>query len=365
MGKNKAFKKAKESSLKLNVPKVKKIKKNKKDLQRTEAWKEDRKGRWTGSQFTALMTCSQGKGNLKWDNIDKIFEFGKTALKYIYENAMERKTGRYIDEGDGTQQMRYGTLVEPLIAKAAKKLLKKEGKLKKVGFKEFPTMPNAGVSSDRILKNKKGKTIAAVEMKACTNWGTHYERTFESINEGSKDFWQVQGQTVAWEVDTAYYIVAEPPSDIKKYLYYEGDIMDLYKEFLKDCPLSLIKVKASRLHQEALLKRVCIAEQALNDWISLGGNLKKTLDKTIEHFHNNPKDLNKYIPPLGLAAYDKKKREEELKVIQDNNKKKNFKKPKNIVLKHEEEGSKENKSKLPAVVGRSKVLVSSNKKKRK
>lgn len=313
MAKNKGFKKVKTSKIDLDIDEVIESK----ELQRTEEWKEERRGRWTGSQLTSLMTCDQGAGKMSWDNVDKLFRFGKTALKYIYENAMERKTGRYIDEGDGTQQMRYGTKIEPLIARAAKRELKKFGKLKEVGFKTFPTMKDAGVSSDRILKKDK-KVVATVEMKACTNWGTHYERTFDLIDERSKDFWQIQGQTVAWEVDICYYIVAEPPSDIRKYLYYEGDIMDLYEEFLIDCPISVIKVKASKIHQEALLKRICISEQALNDWLASGGNLSKILDSTIAFFHKNQDKLNEYVPALGLASATKRSQDAALKLIHEN-----------------------------------------------
>ena len=327
MAKNKGFKKAESSDLKLDVD----LQKPDKELQRTEKWKEERRGRWTGSQLKNLMTCDQGAGKMSWDNLDKVFRFGKTSLKYIYENAKERETGRYIDQGDGTLQMRYGTIVEPLISKAAKKKLKKYGKMKDVGFKTFPTMPNAGVSSDKIIVNKKGKCIASVEMKACTNWQTHYERTFDSVDEKSTDFWQMQGQMIAWEVDTCYYVVAEPPQDIMKYVFYNGDIMDLYKDFLKECPVSIVKVPAQKLHQDALLKRICMAEQALNDWLSAGGNLKKVLDKTIEYFHENPKDLNKYILPLGLQ--DAKKLTK--KVLDKNPKPGEFDKiKKQIIEKH-------------------------------
>lgn len=295
------IKKAETSNIDIDV----KVEKQPKQKQRTEKWKEQRRGRWTGSQLKNLMACSPGKSKLGWDDINRLFAFGKTSIKYIYENAMERKTGRYIDEGDGTQQMRYGTVVEPLIQKAAKKKLKKHGKLKQVGFRKFPTMPNAGVSSDSVIKKKK-KVVATVEMKACTNWQTHYDRTFDLVDPTSKDFWQVQGQLLAWEVDLCYYVIAEPPSDIKKYLYYSGDIMDLYKDFCEECPITIIEVKPFKVEMHALLKRICIAENALNDWLATGGSLEEVLDKTIEFYHEHPKKLEEYIAPLPFQKEVKK-----------------------------------------------------------
>jgi hypothetical protein len=277
-------------------------KREKKKLQRTKIWREERRGNWTGSQLKNLMSCGQGKGRLAWDNLDRLFSFGLTSIKYIYENAMERKTGRYIDDGEGTWQMQYGTKVEPLIQKATKAKLKEmgvKGKIKSVGYKSFSGIPNAGVSSDSILIDKNGKTIATVEMKACTSWQTHYDRTFDLTSEKSKDFWQIQGQTIAHEVEVCYYVVAEPPSDIKKYLFYQGDIMEMYEEFCKECKISIEIVNSSKLHCEALIKRITMAEDGLNDWLSIkGAGLKQQLDKTVMLYEKDPTKLNKYIAPL-------------------------------------------------------------------
>ena len=275
-------------------------KRRKKDLQRTEKWRKKRLGRWTSSQLKQLMSSLPGKSKLNWSNLDRVFSFGKTALKYIYENAMERKTQRYIDDREGTYDMRYGTRVEPLIEAIVKKKLKKKGKFKRVGFKKFDKIPNAGVSSDGIIvsRDNNKKVLHTVEMKACTSWQTHYERTFDLTDESSKDFWQMVGHCEAYNVKTCYYAVAQPPSDIKKYLFYEGDIMDLLEEFEKECSVSIEKVKISNLHKEALLKRIAIAEDTLNDWLAMGGSLKNTLDEVIKMYENNPKKFNDYIPPI-------------------------------------------------------------------
>lgn len=299
-------------------------KKAKKQLQRTEKWREERRGNWTGSQLKTLMTAQAGKGRLKWSHIDRLFSFGLSAIKYIYENAKERQTGRYIDEGEGTYEMRYGTKVEPLIFRLTKEKLsemKIKGKLKKVGYIPFPSMPNAGVSSDAKLVNKKGKTIASVEMKACTTWKTHYERTFEATDDGSKDFWQLMGQLIAHDVNTCYYVVAEPPQDIKKYLFYDGNIQDLYEDFKKECPIKIEIINPFELQCEALKKRIRIAEDALNDWLSTGGDLKETLDKTIAFYENAPEKLElDYVAPiefqknkLGASFFSKKKVKKKLR----------------------------------------------------
>lgn len=298
MGKNKDFKKPKQSDIVLDI-KQEKSKKKKKELQRTDDWKMSRLGRWTGSQLKNLMSCSQSGGKISWNEIDKVFHFGTTALKYIYENAMERKSGRYVDSGEGTKEMRYGTKVEPLIAKATKKKLKEMGiigKLKKVGFKPFPTMPNAGVSSDSIFIDKKtNKTLASVEMKACCSWSSHYERTFEAMDDKGIDFWQTQGQMISWDVPITYYVVAEPPTNISKYLYYEGDIMDLYKDFLKECPISIQTIKASKIHQNALLKRICIGENVINEFLEKLTDLKSILHNNIDFYKQNKEKLNIFI----------------------------------------------------------------------
>lgn len=297
---SKEFFKPKESDLLVNLKVESPKKEKKKDLQRTTDWHLDRLGRWTGSQLKNLMSCSPAGGKLSWNDVDKLFYFGTTPLKYIYENAMERKSGKYVDMGKGTSEMQYGTKVEPLIQKATKKKLKEmgiSGKIKSVGFKTFPTMPNAGVSSDSILVDKATKkTIASVEMKACTSWGTHYERTFESMDEKGIDFWQTQGQMIAWEVDITYYVVAEPPININKYLYYDGDIMDLYDDFEKECPIVIQEIKASKTHQNALLKRICIAEDSVREFLEDPKvNLKHILYKKIDHYKKNRELLNVYI----------------------------------------------------------------------
>lgn len=258
----------------------------KEDLQRTEKWHKDREGRWTGSQLKNLMSASRSGGKISWHEPEKLFLFGNTALKYIYENAMERKRKRHIDKGNGTLEMRYGTAVEPLIQKSFKKYLKKNKineTAHEVAFKVFDNMDTAGVSSDMVTKNKDKKVIKSVEMKACTNWGSHFERTFDLLDEKSNDFWQIQGQMAAWNVKECYYVVSEPPKNISEYVC-SDNIKSMYKQFKKECKINVQIIEVSQIHVEALYRRITIAEEVISRFIETNGNLRKIMSETIDFF---------------------------------------------------------------------------------
>ena len=168
-----------ESNIELNVKIIEDDPDVVEELQRTENWKQERSGNWTSSIKKNLMSCSQSTGKKSWNEKSKIYDFGKTALKAIYNAAMQRKTGRYIESGDGTKKMQYGTKVEPLIFSIADGLLKDKGILTEVGFKYFYDIPTAGVSADGVLMSNDmdAKIIVVYEAKACTNW-----ETFDSYN---------------------------------------------------------------------------------------------------------------------------------------------------------------------------------------
>ena len=271
-------------------------------LQRTELWQEERKGNWTGSRFKNCMQCNQQSSKLSWDNPLKIYHFSKGAIKYIYENAMERKTGRYI-ESSPTWEMKYGTKVEPLIEKRFnEELISKGFKLKLVGYKEFPEFNTAGVSSDAIVLDEKENIIASAEFKACTSWSTHYDRTFESTDDSSTDFWQTQGQMIAWNVDETFYIVISPPKDIKKYLFAEN-IMDFYEDWVSETEMNIEVIKKSPIHHNALMKRLFIMESTINNWLSEEDlNLKEVLYNEIDFFKKkwNSEDVI-FLKPLEVA----------------------------------------------------------------
>lgn len=259
-------------------------------LQRTEKWHKQRNGNWTSSIKKQLMSCGQGTARKSWNDKSKVYDFGKTALKAIYNAAMARRTGRYLDKGDGTPKMKYGTRVEPLIFTIAAEMLADKGVLTEVGFKYFDDVPTAGVSADGVLLTDT-TIISTYEAKATTNWETHFDRTFDLMDEKGTDFWQTQDHMTAYNVDICYYAVAQPPHDINKYLYYDGDIMDLLDDFRKECKVSVQELQASKMHQQAGLKRIEIAEAVIARWNHEGDDLRKIMYEVIEQFkadHLNP-----------------------------------------------------------------------------
>jgi hypothetical protein len=272
------------SDLEIDIPEVLESDTQEK-LQRTESWREERKGCWTGSQVKQLMSCNSKGARLPWNSIEKIYMFSEGAIKYIYANAMERKTGKYLEKGSNTQ-MKYGTAVEPLIAEIVRKEKEKEGLFfESVGFKKFKGLENAGASSDGVMKDSNDKILSSVEMKACCSWDSHFDRTFDLMDDKSIDFWQSQTQMLAWDVTETLYVVAEPPKDIMKYIKTE-DIKELQEEFENECQISFQKVESSPIHQSAIMKRIEIAEAVIDKWNKVGGNLKHLFFEVLDEFKN-------------------------------------------------------------------------------
>lgn len=275
------------------------------ELQRTELWQEERRGNWTGSQFKNCMTCNAKGGRLDWFNNEKVYFFSEGALKYIFANAMERKTGRYI-QSDSTKEMKYGTIIEPLIfRRAAEKLLESGLVLEKVGYKAFDEIPTAGVSSDAIVKREfDGQIVGSGEFKACASWSSLYDRTFDLMDEKGTDFWQTQGQMLAWDVEENYYVVASPPKDINVYLRVEN-IMDYYEEWCEETEITIQIIKKSPIHLNALKQRIQIMESTVNRWLEEDGNLKEILYEEIDFFKANREQ--KAERELGQGLIEEKK----------------------------------------------------------
>ncbi len=240
-------------------------------LQRTDKWKEDRNGCWNGSRIKDLMACNRKGASLSWDMPDKIKMFSSGIISQVYEIAMQRKRGQWIEVAADVN-MKYGTKVEPLIDVIASEIMKHKGIIKEVGSKPFKDFPTARASSDGVLF-VNDTPIATCEKKACVSWSSHYKRTFELMDEKSIDFWQTQMQMMAWEVNTGYYFVASPPKDKFKYLNYAGDIMDLLEDFRNECEVTVQEIKASPFHQNAMFERIKICEMAVEKWINTGGRL--------------------------------------------------------------------------------------------
>jgi hypothetical protein len=262
------LKQPKESSLVLNIPEPE-LKKE--SLQRTEDWHKKRLGNWTGSKIKNIMACSPKGSKMSWADDAKVYEFSKGVIKYVYSRAMERKTQRYI-ETPSSKAMEYGTKIEPFICKIGEGLIGQ--KIKEVDFITHPEVKTIGASSDGITKD--GQFV--IEIKACNNWETHYERMFNLLDEKSADFWQVQTEMLVWGVDKCYYLVAEPPHSIWPYLKDEKG----FEDFKKECGVNFQIVNASKFHQTALLKRIQIVESTCSKWIQDGGDLNEIFYEQIK-----------------------------------------------------------------------------------
>lgn len=265
------IKTTKESEIDFNFSSPQKDEK----LQRSSDWFEKRRGCWTGSKIKNLMACNSRGSKLDWSNNDKIYEFSKGVIKYVYSRAMERKSGRYI-QTPTKADMEYGTKVEPYILRIGEDLINQ--KIIDVGFKQHPQIDSLGASSDGITQDRK----MVIEIKGCTNWGTHYDRTFDKVNEKSIDFWQTQIEMLVWNVEKCAYLIAEPPNSIFDYL---KDVKG-FEDFKKECGISVEYIEASKFHQNAILKRVQIVEEACKIWIDLGGDLSQVFWEVVDGYKN-------------------------------------------------------------------------------
>lgn len=239
-----------------------------------EDFHKARNGKWSGTVVKRLMACNSKGGRLSWADEEKALCFSNSVKSLIYERYKMRVTGKYI-ESKGTKEMQYGTRVEPLILAIGRELIRdwllKENPSYKaknittepVKFKSFDDIPNAGATSDSVTRYID-EVIATTEAKACTTWTTHFKRCFDPMDEKDIDFWQTQTQMISWNVDKCFYLVAEPPKDFGKYLYYDGDIMDLLEEFKNECTVTLQVVKQSLFHQLAIKRRIIFAEKVVN-----------------------------------------------------------------------------------------------------
>ena len=310
-------KELKISSIDLGIDLRNEYKPKKKTEQRSDDWFNKRAGSWTGSRIKELMACSSRGSKMSWSDDDKIYEFSKGIIKQIYQRAMERKTKRYILTHAGNAA-KFGNLVEPFIKAIGEELI--DAKIEEVGYKEFPNFPNAGASSDGVCHEHK----SIAEIKACNTWQTHYDRTFDLMNEKSTDFWQTQAEMKAWGYEKGFYFVSEPPKDVNEYLYHEeakqlldetfdGDIkeLELFKKFKKECAVSVQELKASPFHQRAMMERIKICEMVCTEWIEKGGDLEELFWQKVDELKNGSEFLNEVEVKEAKIIKSKKVKEEE------------------------------------------------------
>lgn len=228
--------------------------------QRTETWHEDRKGKFTGSMMSDLMTATQSTKSFEWGRPEKIIDFGETAKKYVFSRAMERKTNMYLERSIGFNG-EYGKIVEPQI----KALYQEKYPTQRFGdtyFLEF--LPGiAGASPDGLIDYKFG-----AEIKAAMSWNGIYERLHLPFDQKHKDFWQIQSEMLALNVNQVVYIIGYPAKDL-----FNPVITDIEEKILD----------SSEIHQQAIIQRCQIGNNAIELFLS-GVEFQEAIRRACEEF---------------------------------------------------------------------------------
>lgn len=239
---------------------------NHNELQRTPEWFEARRGIFTGSETSKLMTCSRATGKMEWGRVEKIIDFGETAVKYIYSKAMERKTGKVIEMSD-IFQFRYGRAAEPAISL----LFQKKGHVIKPIDVPFILVPGhekyLGASPDGMGVVVVNGEKVGIEYKGAMNWGTYYERAETPVDQSQTDFWQLQTEMLALGVTRLFYVTGHPPVNAQALIAEES--IEKRAEMIGD--VAVVSVDKSPIHCNALIARAQIGDVAINDWLKFGG----------------------------------------------------------------------------------------------
>jgi hypothetical protein len=233
------------------------------DLQRTAQWFEQRKGRFTGSEYNKLMSCTHSTAKMEWGRAEKLVDFSETAKKYIFSKAKERQRGKVIRIAS-SHAMKYGTENEPVILELLKAKFP-EYVFSEVGFTEF-IKDVAGSSPDGKVEGCNIKM--ALEMKGATTWETLYTRHEIEVDQTHQDFWQLQAEMLSLKVDKCMYAVAEPSESI-----FEPNITDVSVKF----------VDASPIHQQAMKQRALIGDAAIKKYLN-GVNFHEAIRQAASEF---------------------------------------------------------------------------------
>lgn len=221
------------------------IEPGKENLQRTEKWFKDRLGKFTGSENHKLMGCTTSTSKIGWDREDKIIDFNETAKKYVYNKAKERQRKKVLKRSIG-KNGEYGTEAEKMVMILLREKYP-EYKFEEVGFIEF-IEGIAGASGDGLVNYDM-----AQETKAATNWDALYTRFEIPFDQSHQDFWQIQSEMLALNVNKCLYVIAEPSEHLN-----EPIITDL----------SIKVVSSSPIHQQALIHRCMIGFKAIELYLS-------------------------------------------------------------------------------------------------
>ncbi|MBT7492850.1 MAG: hypothetical protein HN704_14715 [Bacteroidetes bacterium] len=231
------------------------------EKQRTEDWHKARLGKFTGSKMSELMACGRSSSRQTWNDVNKVFDFGKGAIDYIYAVAMARSTG-IPDMPVETWQMRYGTGNEIKVKERmiADKLV---NSINEHGFVSFPAMTFAGASPDgsTFFEDRE----VAVEIKSSTNWAAYKKRMGIPFDDKHQDWWQVQAEMIALNMSKCLYAAALPGID-----NYSYKIID-----------------RSPIHEKCLKQRLIIAEGTVQLFCNSNvEEIEPILEKVILKFKN-------------------------------------------------------------------------------
>lgn len=244
-----------------DLPKIEPLSSDDDSLQLTEEWFRQKTGRFSGSEIKKLVSCSRATAKMLWERPEKIIDFSDTAKNYVYKKAMERKTGIFVRKQD-ILNFKYGRLAEKIIVEKFKD--------KMPHIKEFKDVPfilvkghedYLGASPDGALLGivSDGKKKYGFEAKGAMSWETFGTRIRKPMDESHLDFWQIQLEMLALEVNTLYYCVSYPVVNAIDFVdaTYE-EAFDMIKD------IAILEVTASSIHQSVILKRAEIGNNAIN-----------------------------------------------------------------------------------------------------
>lgn len=232
----------------------------------------ERIGRFTGSGLKKLMTCKSRKKGLDWSMREKLVDFGDTAINYCLEKAIERMTGK-TQYTPATWQMRWGTEHEPI---AREKLFEKNG----IPYPEQEFMfflRNAGCTPDSFIDGRN------VEIKCPPTPDNHHKYITQDMDESHEYFWQIQGEMMA-------------QSKHRNIECNETIFVSYNPDFPEGFQLGERIVKASVLHQKALIVRCIIGEMMINKIMNdFWKRPSDHLNECIAGIPNDPKEIDIWL----------------------------------------------------------------------
>ena len=250
-------------------------------LQRTEEWFRQKTGKFSGSEIKKLMSCGQSTARLSWDRPEKIIDFSETAKNYIFGKAMERKTGIFPRMAD-IFNFKYGKQAEPIIVAKFKQKMPQ--------IKEFREMPFISVKGheDYLGASPDGSMIGIVfngekeygfEAKGAMNWETLGSRVRKPLDDKHVDFWQLQTEMLAMQVDSMYYCISHPVVNAIDFI--NASYEEAF-EMIND--IEILQVKASPIHQNVIIKRAKIGNNAIELFLK-GMNFDEAIQKACTEFN--------------------------------------------------------------------------------